>query len=133
MGASNTSYLDNNADIKNAGFEFNLRWKDKVGEFNYAIGGNLALNRNEVVGLRPGTVGIYGGYVNFFPTTYTTVGQSIGQFYGRQVVGIFQNKAEIDNYKTSAGQVIQPGAQPGDFKFADINNDGVINDYDRVF
>jgi TonB-linked SusC/RagA family outer membrane protein len=133
VGASNTSYLDNNADIKNAGFEFNLRWKDKVGEFNYAIGGNLALNRNEVVGLRPGTVGIYGGYVNFFPTTYTTVGQSIGQFYGRQVVGIFQNKAEIDNYKTSAGQVIQPGAQPGDFKFADINNDGVINDYDRVF
>lgn len=133
LGASNTDYLDNNADIVNKGIELSLGWKDKIGDFNYAINGVYAHNTNEVVALKAGTVGIYGGYINVTPTTYTTVGHSVGEFYGRKVIGIFQNQSEIDNYKASDGTVIQPNAKPGDFKFLDKNGDGQINDKDRTF
>ncbi|MNS60807.1 TonB dependent receptor [compost metagenome] len=133
LGASNEYYLDNNADIVNKGFEFTLNWKDNIGDFKYSVGGNFTTNKNEVSLLKPGTLGIYSGAVNFIQTTYTTVGNPIGAFYGRQVVGIFQNQAEIDNYKNKEGIVIQPNAQPGDFKYQDTNGDGIINDYDRVY
>ena len=39
--------------------------------------------------------------------------------------------ADVANYKGPTGQPIQPGAQAGDIKYADLNNDGVINDKDR--
>ncbi|WP_164974305.1 TonB-dependent receptor [Filimonas effusa] len=133
VGASNTRYLDNNAGIRNQGVELNLGWKDKAGEFNYSINGNFSYNKNRVESLRPGTIGIYSGAVNFITTTYTTVGHPIGEFYGRQVIGIFQNQSEINGYKTATGTTIQPDAQPGDFKFADVNGDGKITDADRTF
>lgn len=133
FGASNTEYLDNNADIVNKGVEVALNWKDEVGDFSYGIGGVFAYNKNTVDALKPGTVGIYNGVVNAIRTTYTTPGHSIGEFYGRKVIGIFQNEEEIQAYTSSNGTVIQPNAQPGDFKIQDTNGDGEINDKDRVF
>jgi TonB-linked SusC/RagA family outer membrane protein len=133
FGTSNRDYLDNNADVVNRGIELALNWKDQIGDFKYGIGGVFAYNQNEVDALKPGTVGIYGGYVNVTPTTYTTVGRSVGEFYGRKVIGIFQNNSEIENYTSSSGTVIQPNAKPGDFKYQDSNDDGQINDKDRVF
>jgi hypothetical protein len=71
--------------------------------------------------------------VNAIRTTYTIPGHSVGEFYGRKVIGIFQNEEEIQAYTSSNGTVIQPNAQPGDFKIQDTNGDGEINDKDRVF
>jgi TonB-linked SusC/RagA family outer membrane protein len=133
FGTSNRDYLDNNADVVNRGVEVALNWKDEIGDFKYGIGGVFAYNQNKVDALKPGTVGIYGGYVNVTPTTYTVVGHSVGEFYGRKVVGIFQNTSEIESYTSSNGTVIQPNAKPGDFKYQDSNDDGQINDKDRVF
>jgi TonB-linked SusC/RagA family outer membrane protein len=133
LGASNTSFLDNNADVVNKGVELSLSWKNRYRELNYRIGGNVTVNDNEVVSLRPGTIGIYGGYMNVVSSTYTTIGHPIGEFYGRKVLGIFQNDTEIADYKNQEGTPIQPDAQPGDFKYEDINKDGVINDKDRSF
>jgi TonB-linked SusC/RagA family outer membrane protein len=133
FGTSNRDYLDNNADVVNRGVEVALNWKDEVGDFKYGIGGVFAYNQNKVDALKPGTVGIYGGYVNVTPTTYTVVGHSVGEFYGRKVIGIFQNTSEIESYTSSNGTVIQPNAKPGDFKYQDSNDDGQISDKDRVF
>ncbi|MBJ7881113.1 SusC/RagA family TonB-linked outer membrane protein [Gelidibacter salicanalis] len=49
-----------------------------------------------------------------------------GYFYGYQTNGLFQNQAEIDAHAT------QTGAQPGDIRYVDGNNDGVINDEDKT-
>jgi hypothetical protein len=64
--------------------------------------------------------------------TRTVVGQPIGHFYGFNVVGIFQSDEDIDSYRSSKDAVIQPNALPGDFKYQDINDDGVIDAKDHV-
>ena len=56
------------------------------------------------------------------------VGRPLGAAYDVKKLGIFQNKAEIDNYKSpKTGEPIQPNAKPGDLKFEDYNEDGQIN------
>ncbi len=96
-GASNTDYLDNSAEVVNKGVEVALNWKDEIGDFSYGIGGVFAYNKNIVDKLAPGTVPIFGGVVNAIRTTYTMQGHSVGEFYGRKVVGIFQNEEEIQS------------------------------------
>ena len=59
-------------------------------------------------------------------------GGLLGNFYGYQTLGVFQNWFELNAYTDKNGNKIQPNAIPGDFKFADLNNDGVINDKDKT-
>ena len=53
-------------------------------------------------------------------------GYPINVFYGYVTDGIFQNEQEVANH------AYQPGAAPGDIRYRDLNNDGVINDSDRT-
>jgi TonB-dependent starch-binding outer membrane protein SusC len=58
-------------------------------------------------------------------------GGQIGNFYGLQVLGVFQNQFEINAHTDKNGNKIQPRAVPGDFKFEDLNKDGIINEDDK--
>jgi len=59
-------------------------------------------------------------------------GGLLGNLYGYQVEGVFQNWFEVNAYTDKNGNKIQPNAIPGDFKFADLNHDGVIDDNDKT-
>jgi TonB-dependent starch-binding outer membrane protein SusC len=59
-------------------------------------------------------------------------GGLLGNFLGYQVEGVFQNWFEVNAYTDKNGSKIQPNAVPGDFKFADLNKDGVINADDKT-
>ena len=54
-------------------------------------------------------------------------------FYGYKTDGIFQNVQEVRSYTNSEGRMIQPNALPGDVRFVDVNEDGIISDADRTF
>ena len=109
--------LTNAATIDNKGIEFSLRWHDNIGKnFSYFIAGNATSNRNRVVNLTAG-LPLFDGNINGYYTTETKTGYPIGSFFMRKVVGVFQNQADIDNYKGKNGQPLQPGAQPGEFKY----------------
>jgi hypothetical protein len=41
--------------------------------------------------------------------------------------GLFQSDAEVQAHKNSAGVVIQPNAKPGDIRYVDYNDDGMIS------
>ncbi|QIP12334.1 TonB-dependent receptor [Spirosoma aureum] len=127
--------LTNAASIQNQGVELTLSWRGKItNDLSYRIGGNATLNQNKVIGLNGGQPildGSIGGNQQY--TTRTDNGQPVGSFYVLQVLGVFQNDADISNYKNATGQIIQPSANPGDFKYQDTNGDGKIDDNDRVF
>ena len=57
-------------------------------------------------------------------------GQPIGVFYGLQTDGIFQNQAEIN---AAPAQNLGSPTSPGDFKYKDVNGDGVVDFNDRTY
>lgn len=69
---------------------------------------------------------------NSVSTTRMVVGDEPGYFYGYKTDGIFQNKYEINSHTNEHGDIMQPYARPGDVRFVDTNNDGVIDSKDRV-
>lgn len=135
LGTSGNTIIGNQATYENQGFEAMVRWKDNLtSDLSYTVSANMGYNENKVLEVSTGanpiyaSAGVTGGAFN----TRTVVGQPIGQFYGLQVVGIFQNTTDVSTYQSGTGQVLQPSAKPGDFKYADMNGDGVIDDKDRV-
>lgn len=126
--------LTNAASIKNTGFETALNWRDKINEsMSYRVGGNITFNKNSVIGLNGGQPILDGGVGSSAYTTKTDNFQPVGSFYVLQVLGVFQTDDEISSYKNANGQIIQPSASSGDFKYQDTNGDGKIDDADRVF
>ncbi len=59
-------------------------------------------------------------------------GESLSQFWGYKTAGIFQNETEVKSYTNEHGESLQPNAKPGDLRFVDLNNDGVIDCNDKT-
>ncbi|MGD1892742.1 MAG: TonB-dependent receptor domain-containing protein [Cyclobacteriaceae bacterium] len=117
----------NIGQIQNSGIELALNYNNRVGDFNYSIGGNLTTVNNEITSLGeiPAIItGIGGGQ-----THRTIVGESLGHFYGFKTDGIYQTQAEVDNAPPDA---LSADRQPGDIRFVDINGDGVVDNNDRT-
>ncbi|WP_460500026.1 SusC/RagA family TonB-linked outer membrane protein, partial [Hymenobacter agri] len=108
--------------IENKGWEFALGYHENRKAFTYGADLTLATVRNKVLQLSDIQPVIPGD----FGVTRTEVGQPISRLYLLDMLGIFQSQAEIDNYKSADGKVIQPLAKPGDVKYKDVNGDGTI-------
>lgn len=128
LGDNNNSMLTNAADILNRGLEVSLRYnKNSKGKFNYSLGVNATFNHNEVLGLGNGLPTNFGSLRNGEFATRVAAGQAIGSFWVYETQGVFQTQAEVDAVPHFLG------ARPGDFKVIDQNNDGKINDLDRIY
>lgn len=124
-----------NADkIRNNGFEFNLGWMDQPNpDISYGINLIGSFNKNKVIAMGSESGSIKGGSTNQnITTSETKAGYPIGGYWLISTAGYFNSQEEVDAYAKD-GKKIQPAAEPGDIKFVDANNDGVINDDDRVF
>lgn len=129
-----TEFLTNKVDVRNEGFEVALNWREKINdELSFSVGVNMTHNINKIENVNGGLPIVSGSLENGQVTTRTEEGEEIGSFWVYQTDGIFQNQAEIDAYTNSNGEKIQANAKPGDFKYKDNNNDGVLNDDDRVY
>ena len=128
-----TNFVANAGEIENKGIEFDLLARVLDKSFKWTVSGNLSMNKNNVLSL--GSLGSTG---NIFGPSYlgannalgqpihtTQEGKPVGFFYGYRINGIYQNTEEISKGPEKAS------AKPGDFKFVDINGDGIINANDR--
>jgi TonB-dependent starch-binding outer membrane protein SusC len=119
--------ISNAASVENKGFEVALGWNDKIGDdFTWNANVNFTKLKNKLVKLGNGQNESFSG------NTVTREGQAVGMWYVLQTDGIFQNQAEIDSYVSETGQVIQPGALPGDIRYKDNNGDGQITNDDKT-
>ncbi len=137
----------NIGSLQNRGVELTLNTINiDKGDFLWKSNVVFSLNRNKVKSLDTESSMINKTIQQGSETTVitrTAVGEPIGQFYGYKVVGRFESATDF-YYKDDNGDV-KPVALPdgmeiseesvwiGDYKFADINNDGVIDDEDRTF
>ncbi|MEJ7768741.1 MAG: TonB-dependent receptor [Chitinophagaceae bacterium] len=135
VGATGSSF-GNVADMDNKGMELELGYHKQLGKVRFDLKGNVSYLQNEVTYLGEGKRFIEGEarvQNAAYTITRTAVGHAIGSFYGFQTAGIFQNQADVTNYKNKSGLPIQPTARPGDFRWSDINEDGLIDANDRAF
>lgn len=122
----------NAGNIQNKGVEIIVAYEGKAGDFTYGISANASKFINKAVSLGTGNKPIISTVSNSTIGNRTEVGRSIGEFYGWVTDGIFQNISQVQAYKDKNGNLIQPNALPGDFKFKDLNGDGVINANDKA-
>ncbi|MCQ2183869.1 MAG: TonB-dependent receptor [Bacteroidales bacterium] len=104
------------------GLELSLGWQDRAGEFFYSINGNVTLARtmNRYIEGSP-VASDWDQYRN--RTDYRWAGIT----WGYNVIGQFQNQAEIDNYALYSARDGQRYVTPGDWMYEDANHDGLIN------
>ncbi|WP_229254478.1 SusC/RagA family TonB-linked outer membrane protein [Dyadobacter linearis] len=125
----------NIADMENTGIELELGYRKQFGGVDFLVNGNVSYIENKVTNLGNGVEYLSGGasFQGAPPITRTQVGQAIGSFFGYVNQGIFQTQEEVDSHIAANGNKIQPNAKPGDFRWADLSGDGVINETDRTF
>lgn len=122
----------NTGEIVNEGVEISLSYRNHFNKVNYSIGFNVSKVNNIVNSLGNGGEEIYSGLFRGSYVSITEVGSPIASFYGFETDGIFQNDYEIEEHINSEGKIIQPLASPGDIRFVDQNDDGIIDLDDKT-
>lgn len=124
-----SAMLQNIGRVENRGLELAINSINiDKGGFRWTSAFNITFNKNKVLALDNRKEFRSGTDATLHNTGITPilmrVGTPIGNFFGFRTDGIFQNESEI---AASA----QPTAKPGDLRYIDLNNDGIINDEDR--
>jgi TonB-linked SusC/RagA family outer membrane protein len=123
----------NVGDMNNDGIEISLGYKKNWGDFGFSANGNLGYLKNQITRLEDDKPWVnFAGFQSMGNVSRLSVGDSYGSFFGYKNLGVFQNQAEIDAYKSANGTIIQPNAKPGDFKRLDSNGDGKIDEQDYI-
>jgi TonB-linked SusC/RagA family outer membrane protein len=121
----------NSGDIQNTGIDFSATYHATIGsDFHLDVTGTLTSYNSKVVSLPPGYKyqdNASAGSNRIGAFSRSQPGQPIGEFFGYKVIGIFQDAADV------AKSPAQDGANPGRFKYADVNGDKVVDDQDRTW
>jgi TonB-dependent starch-binding outer membrane protein SusC len=121
-GAIPSSLLTNGGSMTNTGIELSINYRKSFGDLDIVISPNFYTVSNNVTQLGQGNSNLSGN------NSRTEVGGSFGRQYGWVYEGIFQSASDVTSHAKQSS-----GTGPGDIKFKDLNNDGVIDDKDRTF
>ena len=108
---------ENIGKVSNKGFDFSIGYNNKAGQLSYQVGLNGGYQKNEIQfwDEAPGA-----------PEYQRSTGYPIYSRLYYNAIGIFRDQAAVDKYPHVTG------ARPGDIIFEDYNDDGVIDDLDRI-
>lgn len=120
-----TTTYTNAGKVRNQGIEMSLHTINLTSELGWETNLTATYNKNKIKDLNS-DVPYYINQINNSYVTMLAKDYPINVFYGYVTDGIFQNQSEVNTH------AVQPGAEPGDIRFRDLNNDGVINDSDRT-
>lgn len=135
----------NIGSIQNKGFDITVGHKNNLGEFKYSVDLNVGIVKNKVLSLATDSL-VNGAVHNVSAITLTSEGEAVSEFYGYLTDGLFRESDPtilvdddeiISNqpyYVNEDGETVymQPFAQPGDFRFVDVNGDGELTLDDKV-
>jgi TonB-linked SusC/RagA family outer membrane protein len=123
----------NVGSMQNKGFEFTLNTVNiERGDFSWNTSFNISLNRNKILSLAtPADIFGVGGPGITNQTSVIRVGEAAGAFWGLTRLGTWseQERDEAAKFRSYRGSFTM---LPGDIKYKDFNNDGVISDADRT-
>lgn len=124
-----TTTYTNAGKVKNKGVEMTLHSINFDGRndgFRWETSVTATYNKNRIVSLNSETP-LYQNEKNGAYITMQRNGLPINVFYGYVTDGLFQTQEEVDSHAFQ-----EASTAPGDIRFKDLNNDGVINEQDRT-
>ncbi len=117
MGATYPN--ENIGKSRRQGFDVSLSWRDHVGEVGYYVSGNWSLEKTKLLFMDEQEQPF-----NYLRQT----GRPLGVVYGLQAIGFLSAEDIAAGYPVMQGVEVQPG----DVKYADLNKDNIIDEYDRT-
>lgn len=124
----------NIGEFENSGVELELGYSAYVNDFKYCINTAFSTTKNEVTNLSNKDQEVSGDGLKYGSDHYvnsTRIGYEAGAFFLTEAAGIFQNQAEITAHDPNG--TLQPEAKPGDIRFVDQNDDGVLDSDDLIY
>lgn len=108
----------NTADMRTKGWELNMTWRDRIGEFGYSIGFNISDATSKITKYDSNES-------NLLSTFYT--GQKLGEIWGYIADGFYT----VDDFESTASWKLKEGItsingynpRPGDIKFKNLRDD----------
>lgn len=116
-GMDGIDTYENYNRIRYQGWEAALYWSDRIGEVHYTVGGSLSTTRGKYLRYNESVVYDY----------QKVTGTTLGAYRGYVCLGKFTSREEIE---ASPRQLFDDEVQVGDLKYADLNNDGLIDSND---
>lgn len=112
----------NMGKVNNHGYEIDLKWNDRIKDFSYFINANISYSKNKI---------IYQDEVEPNESYMWRTGHEVGARFGYVSLG-FYTKDDFNADGTLKSELPQPQATvyPGDIKYADLNDDKVLNNDD---
>lgn len=120
----------NAGQVNNKGFEFDVRWSDRIGKVSYDLGFNMGFVNNKVTKFQGDVSSISGVYK-------TQEGKPINQLYVITVDRIVRDEKDLDYVQSLVDRnpdyfVTYQRPELGDFLYRDANGDGKLDTNDRV-
>jgi TonB-linked SusC/RagA family outer membrane protein len=125
-GTASAPYV-NVGEMKNTGIDVQLIYHQTWNDFSFEANATFTTYKNEIVKIADGYPYFDSGGSRIGSFNRNQTGYSMGQFFGYNVLGLFQSQGEVDSAPT------QDGAEPGVFRYEDVDNSGAIDDDDRTF
>lgn len=115
----------NVGEVENKGFEFVAGYNKRVNnDLSFNLNGNLSFSQNEYIYMAELA------YDETYAYPFRLQGYSINHYWGYVSDGLFNNQQEIDGWADQSPLGGHP--IPGDIRYVDLNNDGVIDERDRA-
>lgn len=116
----------NAGKVRNRGWELAANYRDQRGDFGWEAGISLSGVKNKIIDMK--------GVENISNNTINREGEAISSFYGLEAIGIYRTEADLNRTNDKGEKIKQFNHDPqlGDIMYADIDNDGNINDADRT-
>lgn len=121
------SMLQNIGEVENKGLELTLNSRIIDKAVKWDLGGNVTFNKNQVIELYGGVEEINLGSNEHGLSEYLKIGEPINGLWARESAGPIRDETEAQE-----ARVAQPFAEPGDERYVDQNNDGIINQEDDI-
>ena len=109
----------NDGKVDSKGFELSLDYTKTIGDLTFNLGGAFNYNKNEIKEMAEEPK----AYDNLVET-----GNPLQSTYGLVAIGLFKDEADIASSPAQNFSTVRPG----DIKYQDINNDGVIDANDKT-
>lgn len=116
----------NIAAMKNTGVDIQLIYRNQWGDFGFEGNASFTTYKNEITAIAEGVESFPSGDSRIGAFSRNEVGRSLSEYYGYQVVGLFQSDSE-------AAAANQDGAEAGFFQYEDVDGNGSIDANDRKF